>query len=270
MLTEKCNKSFANGIVYLLHTADGFPIETTDTFLPFYTKDAIGQKQNALHDYEVGDRNERWMIGVSVMSGCPVKCKFCATAKLKKWRNLTALEIVDQVQFILQKNNTPKDSSGRWIINAKEFKINYTRMGEPFLNILEVKRAIVVLDTIITGVKVHHYISTVGIQGSDFGFVRDNITLQVSLHSLDEARRDDLIPISRKMTLQQLGQIRTQSNLKTTLNMTLVDEKDFDIARLKELFDPQYFFVKLSPININAVSEGNGLGNGIIEAQNLI
>jgi hypothetical protein len=52
--------------------------------------------------------------------------------------------------------------------------------------------------------------------------------------------------------------------------MTLVDEKDFDIARLKKLFDPQYFFVKLSPININAVSEGNGLGNGIIEAQNLI
>ncbi len=44
------------------------------------------------------------MIGVSCMSGCPVGCKFCATEKLKKFRNLTAEEIVSQVKFILDKN----------------------------------------------------------------------------------------------------------------------------------------------------------------------
>ena len=60
-------KEFANGIVYALETKDGFLVEVTDTFLPYYTKDAIGRKQNKLKNYELGSRKERWLIGVSVM-----------------------------------------------------------------------------------------------------------------------------------------------------------------------------------------------------------
>ena len=97
-------KNFANGSVYCLELEDGKLIETTDTFLPFYTKDAIGRKQNNLQDEYMGDRSERWMIGVSVMSGCPVRCKFCATGSMKHWRNLTSNEIVEQVDFIVEKN----------------------------------------------------------------------------------------------------------------------------------------------------------------------
>jgi hypothetical protein len=41
-------KQFQNGVVYAMETEDGYPIEVTDTFLPYYTKDAIGRKQNAL------------------------------------------------------------------------------------------------------------------------------------------------------------------------------------------------------------------------------
>lgn len=54
------SRTFANGIVYLLRTHDGYPLEVTDTFLPFYTKDAIGRKQNTLEEkYYLGDRRER-------------------------------------------------------------------------------------------------------------------------------------------------------------------------------------------------------------------
>ena len=261
MLTEQCNKFFANGGVYLLNTEDGYPIETTDTFLPWYTKNAIGNKQNTLTTHEVGSRAERWMVGVSVMSGCPVRCKFCATGKLKKWRNLTADEMVEQVDFIVNKH--PQFNP----LNSKEFKCNMTRMGEPFLNIVEVKKAIKIL--IEKYPNIHIFVSTIGIQGSDFSFVKDNITLQLSLHSLNEARRDDLIPISHKMTLRGLGAVRTTSNLKTTLNMTLVDEKDFDINKLKEFFDPKYYFIKLSPLNPNSVSIENNI-KGIIVQNNLM
>ena len=111
---------------------------------------------------------------------------------------------------------------------------------------------------------------SIGIQGSDFSWIKDNITLQVSLHSVDEARRNELIPITNKMTIEELGKIRTQSSLKTTLNMTLVDEADFDIEVLKRYFDPAYFFVKLSPINPNDVSENNHMGKGIIDGVNLV
>ena len=70
------------------------------------------------------------------MSGCPVRCKFCATGKLKRYRNLTTQEIVAQIDFILSKHPDLNFN------DSKEHKINYTRMGEPFLNIKAVKEAI--------------------------------------------------------------------------------------------------------------------------------
>ena len=274
MLKEVKHRTFSNGTVYLLHTNDGLPVEVTDTFLPFYTKDAIGKKQNVLESYDVGDRTDRWMIGVSVMSGCPVGCKFCATAKLKKCRNLTWEEIIAQIEFIIRKHH-----NGRYTaMIAKEFKINYTRMGEPFLNIDNVRKAIDYIDNsfssprpITTGSNgTHHYISTIGIKDSDFSWIKNNITLQLSVHSFDEKQRDWLIPYPHKMTLESMGQIRTKSKLKTTINMTMARKEDFDIELLKKWFDPEFFFVKISPINENSVSKSNGLGKGIISQLNLM
>jgi 23S rRNA (adenine2503-C2)-methyltransferase len=256
-------KEFENGVVYLLELEDGYLIEITDTFLPFYTKDAIGRKQNKLDNTIIGNRLERWMIGVSTMSGCPVHCKFCATSKLKKWRSLTHMEICDQIAYVLD-DNVEICSPG----DSKEFKINYTRMGEPFLNIEAVRKTVLIINSLYPNT--HHYISTIGIKGSDFSWIEGNITLQISLHALSDERRDWLIPYSNKMTIEELGQIRTKSNLKTTLNLTLVNENDFDIEVLKKYFDPKYFFIKLSPINPNDVSNANGLGQGIIEGINLI
>lgn len=259
-MKELRSKHFANGSVYCLELNDGRLIETTDTFLPFYTK-TCENGNNLLKDADFGDRSERWMVGVSTMSGCPVGCKFCATGQMKGWRNLHAHEIVDQVVTIWEKNikvNARK---------SKEFKVNYTRMGEPFLNIANVRAAIGIIN--LYAQNTHHYISTVGIRGSDFSWIKDNISLQISVHSLDEERRHDLIPISNLMSLEELGQIRTRSNLKTTVNLTLVDEADFDIVKLRRYFDPEYFFIKLSPLNENLISDRNSL-KGIIEAKNLV
>ncbi|MFA6364770.1 LAGLIDADG family homing endonuclease, partial [Methanoregula sp.] len=186
----------------------------------------------------------------------------CATGKLPRWRKLTAAEIVEQVEFILSQHS---DLS---FCEAQEHKINYTRMGEPFLNLPYVQEAIRLIEEKYPGT--HHYVSTIGMQGSDFSWIKDNITLQVSLHSLDEARRDALIPVTKKMTIQELGQIRTESKLKTTVNMTLVDEDDFDIEKLMANFDPAKFFIKVSPINPNEISKGNNLGPGVIRGVNLV
>jgi 23S rRNA (adenine2503-C2)-methyltransferase len=255
-------RSFANGVVYAMQTADGYPIEVTDTFLPWYTKDAIGRKQNTLQSGDFGSRRERWMIGVSVMSGCPVGCKFCATASLPRCRYLRAEEIVEQVQFILDQN------PGMDPRNCQEFKINYTRMGEPFLNLEEVRKAIAQIDAMIPNA--HHYVSTIGVQGSDFAWIKGDITLQFSVHSFDESYRDWLIPFPRKMSLEEIGAVRTGSRLKTTVNLTLVREADFSIQALQRLFDPQVHFVKLSPINPNCVSDANEMGTGVIEGTNLL
>ena len=261
-MNELRKKTFKNGVVYCLQLEDGLLVETTDTFLPYYTKDAIGRHQNKLDNNELGDRTELWMIGVSTMSGCPVRCKFCATGNMKRYRNLTADEIVAQVEFAIS------HAGGADPTKAKEFKINYTRMGEPFLNIEAVKEAIRIITEKYPNT--HHYVSTIGIKGSDFSFIKDNITLQISLHSFDDEKRNWLIPYKNKMSIKELGQIRTQSNLKTTINLTLVDTSDFDAEKLKEWFDKEHFFVKLSPINPNNISEKNHLGNGVVEGVNLV
>jgi 23S rRNA (adenine2503-C2)-methyltransferase len=196
------------------------------------------------------------------MSGCPCKCQFCSTGNLPKWRNLTVEEIVGQVEFILNKH--PELKFGE----SFENKINFTRMGECFLNIENIKKAIEIIDSKYSNV--HHFISTIGIKDSDFSWIKDNVTLQLSLHSLDEQHRKELIPFKKLMSIQELGQVRTNSNLKTTLNMTLVNKSDFDINKLQQWFDKNYFFVKLSPINKNNISEKNNLGNGYVEGINLV
>jgi len=131
-----------------------------------------------------------------------------------------------------------------------------------------VKEAIFTLDKKYPNL--HHYVSTIGISDSDFSWIIDNITLQVSLHSTDESSRDWLIPYKNKMSIKKLGQIRNRSYLKTTINLTLVKEEDFDIEVLKKYFDKDYFFVKISPINPNDNSSKYDMGDGIIDGKNLI
>jgi 23S rRNA (adenine2503-C2)-methyltransferase len=248
------SRGFRNGHVYALSTSDGYPLEVTETFLPMETKFCQGGTNAATRP---GSRAERWMIGVSCMSGCPVGCGFCATGSLPRWRKLTSSEIVSQVLFAVAENpDQEPDECG-------EFKINYTRMGEPFLNLGAVRGAMERISRMWP--YTHHYISTIGIKGSDFSWIEGNTTLQISLHSLDEERRHELIPFGNAlMSIEELGQIRTRSKLKTTINLTLVDLKDFDVEKLKRLFDPEHFFIKISPINPNEVSEANGLGLGVV------
>ena len=140
-------------------------------------------------------------------------------------------------------------------------------MGEPFLNIENVKKAIKTISSKYPNA--HHYISTIGLNDADFSWIKGNITLQISLHSFITEKRNWLIPFKNKLSIEELGTIRTDSNLKTTLNLTLVDKEDFDINMLKKHFDKEHFFIKLSPINPNEVSSKNNLNNGVIKQFNL-
>jgi 23S rRNA (adenine2503-C2)-methyltransferase len=67
-----------------------------------------------------------------------------------------------------------------------------------------------------------------------------------------------------------MGKVRTKSALKTTLNLTMAREKDFHIDKMKMFFTKEHFFIKISPINPNEVSEANNMGDGIIKQQNLV
>ena len=63
---------------------------------------------------------------ISSQVGCSLACKFCATGKLKRLRNLTAAEIYDQVTMV--------DEQSMLKFGTHLTNIVYMGMGEPLLN----------------------------------------------------------------------------------------------------------------------------------------
>ena len=87
--------------------------------------------------YKYNNFYDRTVICCSVMSGCPVGCKFCGTGN-KFVRNLTSEEIVEQIRIVLQDKNLYNDINSR----CKKLQFMFMSMGEPMLNWNEVAKAI--------------------------------------------------------------------------------------------------------------------------------
>ena len=71
-------------------------------------------------------KGERFTVCVSSQVGCPLGCVFCATGASGFRRNLTAMEITEQVLFFARHL---KKTSAKKITN-----VVYMGIGEPFLN----------------------------------------------------------------------------------------------------------------------------------------
>jgi adenine C2-methylase RlmN of 23S rRNA A2503 and tRNA A37 len=281
LITEKKSKSFLNGVTYALQLADGRPIEVVDTFLPISEKSTLERHTNALEsEYNIGSRSERWLIGISTMSGCPIKCPFCAvTGVTERYgvKNLTADEMMAQIEFVLSKNPDVDP------LKTKQLKIQTTRMGEPSMN-FEVLSFIRKLHVRLPNAKI--FVSTVGIQNSfldkllalknEYGS-EDFIQLQFSVHTTDANHRRVLQPNGNLMTFAEINEFGRKWNdvdkRKITLNFAITGKNElsnhlFDVDKLEEYFDKDVFFVKLSPLNDNTISEKNNLV-GVIPQHNL-
>jgi len=71
---------------------------------------------------------------VSSQVGCSLDCQFCATAKLKRMRNLNPDEIYDQVVAI--------DNESRLYFDRPLSNIVFMGMGEPLMNYNNVMKAV--------------------------------------------------------------------------------------------------------------------------------
>ena len=96
------SKQFTNGFVSVIQLDDGKLIETTSTCLPMATEIRVtGKKDNKIsaNDFSMMNWKEKWTVGISTQTGCPIRCRFCAVNKLtdkQGWRNLTVAEMVWQ------------------------------------------------------------------------------------------------------------------------------------------------------------------------------
>lgn len=139
---------------------------------------------------------------VSSQVGCSLDCKFCATARLKRMRNLNADEIYDQVAAIKEQSEL---FFGRPLTN-----IVFMGMGEPLLNYNNVVAAI---DKITSPKGLNMAprrltVSTVGVAKMIKKMADDEVkfNLAVSLHAAINKTRSSIMPINDTNNLEELAE----------------------------------------------------------------
>ncbi|MEC7619113.1 MAG: 23S rRNA (adenine(2503)-C(2))-methyltransferase RlmN [Bacteroidota bacterium] len=193
---------------------------------------------------------------VSSQVGCSLDCKFCATAKIKRMRNLNADEIYDQVVAI--------DRQSRLYFDRPLSNIVFMGMGEPLMNY---KNLINAIDKIThqdgLGMSPSRVtVSTSGIPKIIMKMADDQVRfgLAVSLHSARQNVRAKLMPFAEKFPLNDLAYAIKYWYEKTEKVVTYeyivwkgINDSDEDINALLN-------FCKISPCKVNLI-EYNPIGD---------
>lgn len=137
---------------------------------------------------------------VSSQVGCSLDCSFCATAQLKRMRNLQPDEIVDQVVAI--------DRQSKMYFDRPLSNIVFMGMGEPLMNYPNVLQAIEKI-TSKEGLGMSPKritVSTSGIPKMIKKLADDwpKCKLAVSLHSAIETTRNRIMPFTERFSLPDL------------------------------------------------------------------
>ncbi|MES2397539.1 MAG: 23S rRNA (adenine(2503)-C(2))-methyltransferase RlmN [Bacteroidota bacterium] len=201
--------------------------------------------------------NTRMTACISSQVGCSLTCKFCATGKLERLRNLNADEIYDQVVLIKnqaeEKYNTPLTN------------IVYMGMGEPLLNYKNVMDSIFKI-TSPEGLNMSPQritVSTAGVAKMIKKLGDDGVkfNLALSLHAANDEKRNQIMPLNETNTLEVLAEALKYFYEKTGTRVTYeyIAFKDFNdgLQDAKELADfCKHIPCKLNIIEYNPIDDG--------------
>jgi 23S rRNA (adenine2503-C2)-methyltransferase len=165
---------------------------------------------------------KRKTLCVSTQAGCSMDCAFCATAKLKFQRNLTAAEIVDQVNVIEGEN-------------GRISNIVYMGMGEPLQNYDAVLKSVRILnhpEGKNIGIR-HLTISTCGEVEGIQKLAEEDICprLAISLNAPVDVLRSKIMAINKKYPIATLFAAVKDYQAKTRERVT------FEYVLIKGLND---------------------------------
>jgi len=203
---------------------------------------------------------------VSSQVGCSLNCKFCATSKLKRMRNLNPDEIYDQVVLI---NKQSKEYYNRPLTN-----IVFMGMGEPLMNYNNVIKSIERI-TSKSGLGMSSkriVVSTSGVPKMIKKMADDNVRfkLAVSLHSAINEKRTSIMPFNEKMNLNDLIDSLAYWYTKTKKIVTYeyviwkgINDNDEDIQALIDL-------CKKVPSKVNLIQYNSIDDPNFVQAPELI
>jgi 23S rRNA (adenine2503-C2)-methyltransferase len=229
-----------------------------------HQKSSDGTIKNAfkLHDGNIVEgvlipTTNRMTACISSQVGCSLTCKFCATGKLDRVRNLNADEIYDQVVLI---RNQAMENYNQPLTN-----IVYMGMGEPLLNYKNMLQSVERI-TSPEGLNMSPSritVSTAGISKMIKKLGDDGVkfNLAVSLHAANDEKRSKIMPINEQNSLESLAEALKYFHEKTGEKVTFeyIIFKDFNDAPqdAKELAE----FCKHVPSKVNII-EYNPIEDG--------
>ncbi len=171
---------------------------------------------------------DRMTACISSQVGCSLSCKFCATGRLRRLRNIGFDEIVDQVVHI--KNQAEQN------YNTPLTNIVYMGMGEPLLNykgMMDSIEKITSPDGLGMSPK-RITVSTAGIAKMIKRLGDDEVkfNLALSLHAANDKKRDYIMPINEQNSLASLAESLKYFHDKTGTRVTFeyIVFKDFNDA----------------------------------------
>ncbi|WP_281846874.1 23S rRNA (adenine(2503)-C(2))-methyltransferase RlmN [Olleya namhaensis] len=194
---------------------------------------------------------------VSSQVGCSLDCKFCATSRLKRMRNLNPDEIYDQVVAI--------DRESRLYFDRPLSNIVFMGMGEPLMNYNNVLKAIEKI-TSPEGLAMSPkriVVSTSGVPKMIKKMADDNVKfkLAVSLHSAIDEVRTSIMPFNATFPLADLREALVYWYEKTKNRITYeyvvwegINDKRKDVDALVQ-------FCKFAPSKVNII-EYNPIDDG--------
>jgi 23S rRNA (adenine2503-C2)-methyltransferase len=201
--------------------------------------------------------NTRTTACVSSQVGCSLDCNFCATARLKRMRNLEPAEIYDQVIAI--------DKESKLYYNHPLSNIVFMGMGEPLMNYNNVMKAIEMItsDEGLGMSPKRIMVSTSGIPKMIKKLADDEVKfkLAVSLHSAIDEIRAKIMPFSANFPLIELRESLEYWYRKTKSKVSYEYVVWKGINDNKESVDALVKFCKYVPCKVNLI-EYNPIDDG--------
>ncbi|WP_108244789.1 23S rRNA (adenine(2503)-C(2))-methyltransferase RlmN [Muricauda brasiliensis] len=194
---------------------------------------------------------------VSSQVGCSLDCRFCATARLKRMRNLNPDEIYDQVVAI--------DNESRLYFDRPLSNIVFMGMGEPLMNYNNVLKAIDKITSpeglgmspkriVVSTSGVPKIIKKMADEDVKFG-------LAVSLHSAIDEVRTSIMPFNSTFPLKDLREALEYWYSKTKNRITYEYVVWKGINDTQEAADALVKFCKFAPSKVNII-EYNPIDDG--------
>jgi 23S rRNA (adenine2503-C2)-methyltransferase len=232
--------------VYVAESEEGKLIEFVESTQPPFTRD------------------EKWVLVISTLFGCPVDCLFCDAGGNYKGR-LSYDDLLFQIDYLIREFYPDLN------VPCKKFKIQFARMGEPSFspNVLQLLEDLPQLYNIPGFIP---SLSTIAPRGTNSFFNRLleikkskyplTFQLQFSLHSTDKTQRIHFIPV-HKWEFWEMARYGKRffdpGGKKITLNFALSTVSIIDPDVMIRYFDPEIFIIKLTPLNPTYKAAGNKL-----------